>query len=242
MRTIAISDPHGCYDEFNLLLEKIEYNPTSDKLILLGDYIDRGTKSKQMVERVKALHEEWGVIVLRGNHDQMFLDSMLQDNEEADALHLHNGGLQTIESYVGYGWFEHGFSFERYWEAKEFIRKGYKSHIEFMERLPYIHEDKEHIFVHAGINPFAGGLAEQTPDDFLWVRELFLFSPTCLEKKVVFGHTPTVRIHEREGVWFGKDKIGIDGGCVFGGQLNALVIEDCSYKTFHVKKGERKAG
>ncbi|WP_308860236.1 metallophosphoesterase [Paenibacillus radicibacter] len=90
-RRLVISDIHGCYDEFIRLLGKVFYNHKEDQLILLGDYCDRGKNSKKVIELIKYLNEECGAIVLKGNHDQMFVESILEDD---DSNFLLNGGLQ----------------------------------------------------------------------------------------------------------------------------------------------------
>lgn len=241
MRTLAISDIHGCYDEFNTMLRKVNYKPESDKLILLGDYVDRGIKSRQVVEQVKALHEEWGVVVLKGNHDQMFVDALLHGE---DGLWLNNGGYQTVESYCGFDFFEEQFDWETYEKAKEFILKHYKPHINFLNSLPFYHETETHIFTHAGVNPFYSSWVETPDDDFLWIRDIFYRNKmtNTNNRKVVFGHTPTIYLHETEDIWFSPDgdKIGIDGACAYGMQLNMLEInEDGIYIEHSVRKGEK---
>jgi serine/threonine protein phosphatase 1 len=245
IRTLAISDIHGCYDEFNALLRKVEYNPNEDKLILLGDYVDRGFKSKDVLGQVKQLHEEWGVIVLRGNHDQMMLDAF--NKEDEDGLWLNNGGLSTVESYVGLNYFECGFDYDTYLEAKELIVKHYSHHIEFLKSLKLYHEDENHIYVHAGLHPFYENWKEQPTENFIWIRDIFIRNSTCVDKKVVFGHTPTLNLSNneveciRDGIWFGEGKIGVDGGCCFGYQLNCVEIndEEVSYTAHNVLKGEK---
>ncbi|MEK4006547.1 metallophosphoesterase [Paenibacillus sp. FSL H3-0333] len=69
MRTLVISDIHGCYDEFNALLTRANYDPSEDKLILLVDYVDRGQKSKQVVAQVMNMIKHDNITALRGNHD-----------------------------------------------------------------------------------------------------------------------------------------------------------------------------
>ncbi|MFI2856957.1 metallophosphoesterase [Paenibacillus sp. JSM ZJ436] len=236
-----MSDIHGCCDEFNALLRKIAYKPDQDKLILLGDYVDRGMKSRQVVEQVKSLHEEWGVIVLKGNHDDMMAKALTNDNESMDSDWLNNGAYQTIESYCGFDFFEQQFEWDTYLEAKEFIRKHYKHHIDFLSDLQLYHESESHIFVHAGVNPLYSDWKKTSEDDFIWIREIFYNFKTELNKKVVFGHTPCIYLHETEDVWFSPlgDKIGVDGGCAFGLQLNALLVNsDGSYETAYVNKGD----
>ncbi|OMC71691.1 serine/threonine protein phosphatase [Paenibacillus sp. FSL H7-0326] len=238
MRTLVISDIHGCYDEFNALLHTANYIPEQDKLILLGDYVDRGPNSKEVLNQIIQLHQDYGVVTLRGNHDQLFLEAMLL---QEDDRWLKNGGYQTVESYIGPSYFEdHYFNKNAYAEAKAYIMEHYPHHLEFLQALPYYYETDTHLFVHAGINPFYADFREQPKDDFIWIRDLFHDQPTSLDKPVVFGHTPTVHLHESPGVWFQKDKIGIDGACAYGKQLNCLEIaEDGTYKTYAVYKGTK---
>lgn len=240
MRTLVISDIHGCYDEFELLLQKVKYQPGQDKLILLGDYVDRGQKSRQVVERVKELHDKWGAIVLLGNHDDMMIKAVIGNNEEDDAMWLNNGGLSTIQSYCGLDFFEEHFDWHTYEEAKKYVQKYYKSHLAFLASLPLYYETDHHIFVHAGINPFATDWKKQDEQEFIWIRNVFITNKTNLEKTVVFGHTPTASIHDSSDIWFSDngDKVGIDGACAYGRQLNCLEIHEDGYETYSVKRGE----
>lgn len=237
-RTLCISDIHGCHKEFNELLRIVNFNPKEDKLILLGDYCDRGPKSKEVIEQVKSLVEEFNVVALRGNHDQMLIDAL---NGNDDYIFLRNGGISTIESYCGLNWFEgyQEFDYDRYVEAKNYIKQHYQHHFDFLKSLPFYHEDENYIYVHAGLHPMYENWREQPVDNFLWIRDLFLNNQTQVDKTVVFGHTPTINIQKTADVYFGGGKIGIDGGCVFGLRLNALEISDEGYKTYSVTKGNR---
>lgn len=104
-RILAISDIHGCYHELEQLLQLNHYNPKEDQLILLGDYIDRGPEPKRTVAYIMKLVEE-GAIALRGNHDQMFLECIFSNNPDKERRYLINGGMDTIESYVGEDFFQ----------------------------------------------------------------------------------------------------------------------------------------
>ncbi|MBX4152357.1 serine/threonine protein phosphatase [Paenibacillus lautus] len=240
MRTLVISDIHGCYDELNSMLHKINYEPQNDKLFLLGDYVDRGMKSRQVVEQVKVLQEQCGAIVLKGNHDDMMVSALTNNDDSLDAHWLNNGGYQTIESYCGFDFFEEQFDWDTYKKAKEFILNHYHQHIDFLDGLPLYHETDTHIFVHAGINPFYEDWKKQPDDNFIWIRDIFINNTTGLNKTVVFGHTPCAHMHSTSDIWFSPlgDKIGIDGACAYGRQLNCLEIISGEYKLHTVKKGE----
>jgi serine/threonine protein phosphatase 1 len=218
VRTLVISDIHGCLEQFNRLLELVKYDSSEDTLVLLGDYVDRGPASKESVEAVMALVKDKGVIALKGNHDQRFVDILENNDTEIELRFMQHGGVQTLQSYCG--------AEQLTLEAKESIRKEYASHIAFLDSLPLYHEDEHHIYVHAGLSPDYPNWKEQPPRNFMWLRDPFVNHKTVVEKTVVFGHTRTVDIHGKADIWFGGDKIGIDGGCAYGFQMNALEITD----------------
>jgi serine/threonine protein phosphatase 1 len=208
---------------FNQLLSKLNYDPREDQLILLGDYVDRGTQSRDVIEQAIKLHED-GAVVLRGNHDQMFIDATNFNNED---LFIFNGGMDTVESYMEDTCYDYSY----YLEGMRIIREDYKHHVDFLKfGTEFYYETDNHIFVHAGINPNANHWKYTEPDELLWIRDEFIHNPTRIEDKiVVFGHTPTINLHDSADIWFGGDKIGIDGGACFGGQMNCLEINDDSY-------------
>ncbi|MED5018560.1 metallophosphoesterase family protein [Paenibacillus chibensis] len=236
MRTLAISDIHGCWAEFNLLLEKVQYDPSEDQLILVGDYVDRGRDSKRVIEQLIDLRNRHGVVVLRGNHDQMMHDAILKDSDELNVRWSRNGARQTLESYCGADFFGEEMEPGKFREAKEIVKSSFRHHLDFLGSLDLYHETDSHIFVHAGVNPLHSDWKQQPHEDFIWIREPFYANPTGLDKKVVFGHTPAIHLHESADIWFSplEDKIGIDGGCVFGKQLNCLEINERNEYKMHV--------
>ncbi len=243
IRLLIISDIHGCHKEFNALLRKVNCKPSEDKLILLGDYVDRGLHSKEIIEQVMRLKEEWGVIVLKGNHDKMAYDALTNEDDKLDVHWLNNGGFHTMMSYCGEDFFENDFSWNNYVKAKEYIRNKYKHHLDFLSSLSLYYETKEHIFVHAGIDPTLDDWKTQKEYDFIWIRELFYNNriTNTNNKTVVFGHTSTIHLHETADIWFSPDgdKIGIDGGCAYDMQLNCLEIDEADgYRTYFVRNGE----
>ncbi|WP_308737464.1 metallophosphoesterase family protein [Paenibacillus sp. PCH8] len=236
-----MSDIHGCYDEFNALLQHVDYNPIQDELILLGDYVDRGPSSKQVIEQIMELHQKHHIIVLKGNHDAMMVKALNHDVEEYDQHWIRNGGLQTIASYLDLTYDEQQIDWNAFTEAKKWIRTHYEHHLRFLEQLPLVYEIPGYIFVHAGINPDIEDWRSQSERDFIWIRESFYSRPTRVTETVVFGHTPVKHLHDQTGIWFdpNRDKIGIDGGCAYGAQLNLLEInEDGSLQSFYVRQGQ----
>lgn len=228
-RTLVISDIHGCYLEFMELLEKAKYIPEEDKLIVLGDLIDRGKGSKQVVTYLMEMKKLYDIVVLKGNHEKDF-SNWLDEPFSRDHRYLKNGGWKTIESYCKprgvYG---------KHPRTKATIRTFYPEDIEFIKNLPLFWEDDKHLYVHAGINLDLKNWKDTSDEDFLWIREAFHYTLNNTGKTVIFGHTPTHYLHKKEGknsydVWFSSDnKIGIDGGCSMGGELHCLIIKDDSY-------------
>jgi len=125
MKTYVIGDTHGCYFEFEKLMKKINLNCEEDKLVMLGDFIDRGDQSWELVNEIKAMQEKYGtdyVVLLRGNHEQMAIDYVLHN----DINWLRNGAHNTLESFK-----RNNDSIENY--------------IHFFMGFPLYHEDENFI-------------------------------------------------------------------------------------------------
>lgn len=227
-RTLMISDIHGCLDQFNQLLEKVNYQSNEDQLILIGDYVDRGPRSKEVVDRVMDLVNKHNTIALRGNHDQRLVDLIRTDDVRVQSKFMEHGGIQTIHSYCDFLGKE--VTIEQIVEAKQFISKNFNEQIEFLSELPFYHEDEHHIYVHAGLNPKYSNWKDQPDYDYMYIKNEFIRSKTRVNKKVIFGHTRAMEIHGTSDIWFHNDKIGIDGGCAYGMQLNCLIYQDGAYE------------
>ncbi|WNR44178.1 metallophosphoesterase family protein [Paenibacillus roseipurpureus] len=234
-RILVISDIHGCVTELKELLHKAKFQADEDQLILLGDYVDRGPNSLETVEHVMFLVREQGAIALRGNHDQRFIEVMNGTDDLTEMKFFEHGGIQTFQSFSGSKTLDLKTSKER-------IRANCSEHLAFLRELPLYYENETHIFVHAGLNPAYKDWKTQPERDFIWIRAPFVQHRTVVKKPVVFGHTTTHDIHGKPDVWFDTDKIGIDGGCAYGMQLNLLEIKGKhQYKTYSVpSKGSWK--
>ncbi len=210
MKNYVCGDIHGCYYTLLSMINKLPLE-SNDKLIFLGDYIDRGPYSKEVVQYVKTLTESNQAIALMGNHERMCTDPYDQ------RTWLYNGGDVALDSYDTRTDAEKVIpSFDdiearELWQTK--LPKISSDHYEWMENLPLFYEDDDYFYVHAGINP-NGDLYNQHESDLLWIRNVFLNSNKDFAKKIIFGHTPFKEILKQ------KNKIGLDTGCVFGGTLS----------------------
>ncbi|EPD52312.1 hypothetical protein HMPREF1210_01665 [Paenisporosarcina sp. HGH0030] len=239
-RILAISDIHGCLDEFKELLTLVNYDSAKDDLILLGDYMDRGRYSKDVIYFVKELVERQKAIALKGNHDQLFYD-WLKDPIGKQHTYFRSGGLETIISFLGKINIDNPVdsTYEKW--AKEILESN-EEIVNFIEDLPYYFETEEFIFVHAGINPEYEDWKTTSEYDLVWIREPFLTVNHKFDKTIIHGHTPAIYLHEKADIYYGNKKIGIDGACVYGHQLNCLEINGGEFNQFFVVKEKHDRG
>ncbi len=206
--TCVIGDIHGCLSSLTSLLHKVI--DRVDTLIFLGDYVDRGPQSRQVVETLLQLklNPTLQVIFLKGNHELMFYNYLAGIDR---SMFLRVGGLQTLESY--------GISPE---DEDDLFDRLPADHRAFFDSLVLYHEDQEHIYVHAGLQP-GKHLSRQTAAWCLWVRDRFIRSSANFGKQVIFGHTvfPNPLVE--------ANKIGIDTGAVYGGKLTALLLPEMEF-------------
>jgi len=204
-KIFAVGDIHGCLEKLQDLMEKIRANWQRDRLVFIGDYIDRGDCSREVVEFLIALKKKIkNIVFLRGNHEQMFLNFLEGVDED---LYLGNGGEKTLNSY--------GILPSDAAGARR--DKIPRTHMEFYRSLLPYYETRGYIFVHAGLRPGLP-LNKQKMDDLLWIRYEFLASDSDFGKMVVFGHTPI------RNLLIDKNKIGIDTGAVYGGKLTCVEL------------------
>ncbi len=207
MRIFVIGDIHGCLDMLKRMLEKIHWDPVEDRLIFVGDYIDRGDDPKGVVEYILELEScSSRIECLMGNHEATFLD-YLEGKEKK--LFLMNGGYQTLESY----------DTEREGPENHLVPK---THMDFYHSLKSYLELEDYYVVHAGFKP--GVPAEkQTFEDLIWIRDPFIFSAHDFGKRVIFGHTPFSEPLVLD------NKIGLDTGAVYGNKLTCLELPEFKF-------------
>jgi serine/threonine protein phosphatase 1 len=156
-KTYAIADLHGRFDLLEMALAKIANHAELPAiLVTLGDYVDRGPDSRQVIERLMGgLHEEgWRLICLKGNHEDIMWQTCRGIVPDC-SWWLTNGGGATLISYGQ-------------WVGDEAdVTVVPADHLRWIERLPLMHLDKHRIFVHAGVNPKTS-LDKQDPQDVIW--------------------------------------------------------------------------
>jgi len=203
-RIFAIGDIHGCYDPLVRLLGRIPIDWSRDRLVFMGDYIDRGPQSFEVIEHLIELqkrHPE--TVFLKGNHEQMLADYLSGKDR---MTYLYNGGQQTLDSYL-----RNSSALGRYPIPE--------AHLRFFESLQLMFETENYIFVHAGLRKGLP-LENQRPEDLLWIRENFVDTRHSFGKRVVFGHTPFDEPRVE------PNKIGIDTGAVYGNKLTCVQLPE----------------
>ena len=211
----AIGDIHGMRQELEALIASLPLRD-DDRLIFIGDYIDRGPEPRGTVEFLIKLSERRDCIFLMGNHEAMFL-SFLGWNEACyfgGEAFLKNGGDTTLESY-------------EYFDDSNFRLPP--EHEKFYRNLKLYHVEGSYAFVHAGLSRDAlrlsdieYALSKERPRDLLWQRSTVTL-PHSLGVTLVYGHTPLPDLQVR---WNLPYTIGIDTGCVYGGKLTAIRLPD----------------
>ena len=227
MNIYAIGDIHGCLTQLTSLHKKIlsndKFKVNEDLLVYLGDYIDRGLNSKQVIEQIiKLKKKQIKIILLMGNHEEMMTDFLFnKKNNIKDWLNF--GADQTFKSYDV--------------EIVEFIKDGFddnvinklrdkllekmsSDHIDFFNNLELTYSTEKYLFVHAGIDP-KKKLIDQNKKDYLWSRSSDFFHKNFKSEKIIIhGHTP------EENFINDPHRINVDTGCYFSGKLSCVCLND----------------
>lgn len=223
VRVYAVGDIHGCSDLLRQLHARILADAASlpagtrSLAIYLGDYVDRGLHSREVLD---LLIDEplpgFESVHLRGNHDHELL-AFLNDPGRA-GVWLRYGGDATLYSY--------GLRIPmdvppdaRAELLSEQLREAMpQRHVDFLNSLPLAYEVGDYFFAHAGVDPDKA-LDRQSAEDLMWIRDQFLEADCDLEKVVVHGHSVTAKPDVRD------NRIGIDTGACFTRSLSCVVLE-----------------
>ena len=204
-RIIGISDIHGEYEKLCRVLEKITPKK-DDTIIFMGDYIDRGKKSREVVDKIIDMKTVCNCVYLTGSHEYAMLHA--KSDEYYNYLFWNYGGDDTAESYGGFD-------------------NIMKIHGDFFNSLKFYHIIGKYLFIHAGVR-IGVPLEEQSEEDMVYIRSAFYTKPHHLPYKIIFGHTEfdTPQVQE--------DKICIDTGCgkYKNAPLTAIVIDETGKESF----------
>lgn len=202
IRRFVIPDIHGCALTFHHLIHQILQIRKSDRMYLLGDMIDRGPRSKEVLDHIMELRDRgFSVACLRGNHEQMLLDAP----GSADSLRtwIVNGGYATLDSF-------------RVSKIADIPQR----HLKFLQGLPFYLELEDYILVHGGMN-FDSGQPFSDTHAMLWKRTVSIDRRQTSGRRLISGHTPHSRNDIRASL--ATDMVTLDNGCVYRDQgLGAL--------------------
>jgi serine/threonine protein phosphatase 1 len=204
-RLFAISDIHGCFKPFYELVVNTIKLTKSDQLFLLGDYIDRGKQSKEVIDFIIDLDKQgFNVTTLIGNHEVMLLDSYY--NRELEPIWFMNNGESTLLSF-----------------GIEDIRNIDNHYLDFFSSLEYYMIVGNIIFVHAGfndqtINPFAD------KHSMIWESRQSYRNPLLSGKSIIHGHRPNMVSNLKRQIDKKASVISIDTGCVYENEMGYGIL------------------
>lgn len=200
MRRFAIGDIHGCSKALRTVIETIDPQP-EDELVFLGDYVDRGPDSRNVVDQIIEVGGRCNIVPLRGNHEIMMMGVAIGGLD--DTVWLANGGRATVTSYGGC------------------LSRIPTKHLAFFQGLAPFYETEDSIFVHAGYHPQVA-LHQQTEATMFWTHlPSLLPMPHESGKRVFLGHTP----QPGGNVLDGGHVVCIDTYCFGNGYLTAFNVD-----------------
>jgi serine/threonine protein phosphatase 1 len=220
-RVYAIGDVHGRLDLLRDLLRRIDDHSAglppaeSTHIILLGDLIDRGTQSREVLNFVYSIQQRTdGIVTLLGNHEELMLKAIDKVPGTLDAW-MRMGGRATVRSFG----LEPPAAGESARDYADRLRAAVPPELlEWMRTLPLTASSGSYMFCHAGIRPGVS-LKRQSRTDLLWIRKEFLEDDSSHGVVVVHGHSIAADVEMR------SNRIGIDTGAYRTGVLTALYLE-----------------
>jgi len=219
-RLYVIGDIHGRLDLLDRMIAAIERDVAEQGpnclIVTVGDYIDRGPKSRQVLDRLLKNPFPGEYIALKGNHEALLEDFLSDPKTGSHWQHL--GGLETLHSFgIRVSPLIGGRNFEQ--AAQELRAALTPEQAKFIASLKMSLTAGRYFLCHAGVRPGVP-LERQSDEDLLWIRDEFLDSDEDFGKIVVHGHTPTVEPQVK------PNRINIDTGAFATGKLTCVVLED----------------
>lgn len=207
-RLFAIGDIHGCFQQFKKMIEKIDLEK-GDRVVLLGDYIDKGSHSKEVIDYIFKLRKKgFDVITLMGNHELMLLDA-LADKSLRPAW-AKKRGFETMLSF-----------------AILSLDELDEKYVSFFKSLLYYYSFEDFLFVHAGFD-------DAVMDPFVESKEMthnakdHYTHPLLKDKTIIHGHRPMKSKQCKDMIKSGSKVIDLDSGAVYShkgyGKLTAIEV------------------
>jgi serine/threonine protein phosphatase 1 len=220
IRIYATGDIHGRADLLDAMFKRIDADMADHPIhhsieIYLGDYIDRGPASRQVLDQLVQRNRANQTIFLKGNHETLLTRFIVEPTVLKDWQRL--GGIETLMSY-GITPSLNTNTTGQAQLAAELDQALPESHRQFLGSLKTSFTFGDFFFVHAGVRPGIP-LAKQREEDLLWIRNDFLLCEDEFGKIIVHGHTPVPQPDIR------PNRINIDTGAYATGQLTCLVLE-----------------
>lgn len=220
VRIYAVGDVHGRLDLLNDVLHGIDRHRRAHPVprpvqVFVGDYIDRGPASAQVLDRLVEWSAANETVCLKGNHDTFIFEFLKHPDTLRNWIAL--GGVETLRSYGLKPTLNPDTALQK--ELALGLRTALpKAHRTFLGSLQTSFSCGRYFFVHAGVRPGIP-LRAQSEDDLMWIREDFLLHEQPFEKIIVHGHTPVRDIDIR------PNRINIDTGAFATGRLSCLILE-----------------
>ena len=224
-RLMAVGDVHGQYKKLKTLMRRIKFDPKIDRLIFLGDLIDRGPESLQCFDYVMHLQKKYpeSVIFLMGNHERHMLDyydALAKTKDELDVRLLNRtsewlmyGGDKTLP------------------QLQQMGAKALQNRLDYARNLPLYYRAGDFYFCHAGVDPDVP-LEAQQEKDLIWIREKF-YNNYHGKETIVVGHTPIQNLQYmfKDITWdmypvIRDNRIILcdTGACLAGGRLSCIDV------------------
>ena len=226
MRTIFVGDLHGCIAEFRELLAKVSFDASADRLLLTGDAFSRGPGPLEVWRLIEELQPE----MILGNHDDRLM-SQLRDHREGKKPKFHQPDQASVlEALLP--------------EACELLG--------WLESLPLYIREEEFLLVHAGINPELG-IDGTSRNEFLsirtWPPRKGVEGPRWHDHYVndaddqvlIFGHDAPGGLVVRSDATGSPYLVGLDSGCIYGGELTAFILEEERFVQVDSRQGVRRS-
>lgn len=180
----VISDIHGCLKTLRLLIETLVVPSTGDKLIFLGDYIDRGPDSKGVIDFIMDLQtQSFSVVTLKGNHEE-FMVKAWQEEKQLKSFLFFKGTNKSKENWLRYGGYEAMASF-----GTNSMNNIPEFYYDWINQCPLYHELDNFFIVHAGLN-FDIDNPLEDKQSMLWIRDYQIDPAKINYRKLVHGHVP----------------------------------------------------